>query len=357
MRFYSYVGYFGAGTEVQVRKVVSKMAYDDRDYFQSRPRMEFATTFGRGATGLLIAVATVYLVGIVVGDTSSVVDQDFLRAAVSERSGAWTVYSLFVLTPGDVAVWIDRGIAPAQPWKVLTHWLLPPSMFTALLDCVLLYFVGRTLESLFGTRRFVLLFAGFGIAAGLMSGLVDPLLVPDRSVVISGPAPAIMGFAATFIWIAPEQRSIFGWRLKNVTLLLLAVIVGMSLASGVFSDAGVVQSPTHTLFGILAAAGYMAYLKSRGAVPAVATRMEPERESWKDPAIHDAASDHPSIVRRKERALKAAQRKAAEEAAEKARVDEILDKVSREGVNSLSRKERNILDDWGKKKKSAGKDS
>jgi len=56
------------------------MAYDDRDYFQSKPKFEFASGLPNGTKGLMIAVVAAYVVGIIVSNSISYTGEEFWRA-------------------------------------------------------------------------------------------------------------------------------------------------------------------------------------------------------------------------------------------------------------------------------------
>jgi hypothetical protein len=85
-----------------------------------------------------------------------------------------------VLTSDNVAIWAP-GFDPGQ-WKLLTHWLVAPGLLAAVIDVLCVYFAGRMVEELFGTRRFTLLFIAACVLAGLLAGLVDPLLMGESRV-------------------------------------------------------------------------------------------------------------------------------------------------------------------------------
>jgi membrane associated rhomboid family serine protease len=129
-----------------------------------------------------------------------------------------------VLTSDNVAIWAP-GFDPGQ-WKLLTHWLVAPGLLAAVLDVLCVYFAGRMVEELFGTRRFTLLFIAACVLAGLLAGLVDPLLMGQSRSVIMGPAAGAFAAFTTLAWIAPGQRSMLGFRMRPMVLTIVGIVCG-----------------------------------------------------------------------------------------------------------------------------------
>ena len=331
------------------------MGYEDRDYFQSKPKFEFSSGLMNGTKGLLIAVIAAYISALVISDSLNYADEAFWRAVGAANPKPLLGFQLFVLTPDAVVPFLDGY--HAGYWKLLTHWIVPPSLFAALLDVVFIYFVGRLVEQLFGTKRFLILFLVGCIGSGFLASLVDWSLVGARYSVIMGPSGGIFACFITPVWIAPNQKSFFGWKLRNVVLGMIAFFGGLSVLLAVANTGSpAVLSPTQLIWGAGIGAVFMLYLKKRGRVPSVAGGYQQEEnlQEWEKPGYLNKYEDKP-FDERKFAATADKQRKAEEKELERkkgdqAKLDAILEKISEKGITSLSRSEKKFLDSQSKKK-------
>lgn len=334
---------------------VTAMGYEDRDYFQSKPKFEFSSGLHKGTKGMMIALVAAFIAAIVVSDFFAFTSPEFWASVAAGNEKAVLGYRLFVLAPQNV-VPVGGSFAPGH-WKLLTHWLVAPGIVTAILDVMMVYFVGRMLEQLLGTRRFLMLLIGACVLSGLLASLVDGWLVGEKISVIMGPGGGIIACFMAPVWIAPRQKSIFGWPVRNVVLGLVAVFTVVALLYGLFGEGPAVGSPTQLIWGAAIGAGYMLWLKKRGRLPSLAGGFQQDQnlQPWEKPGYLNSYEEK-SFDERKFLATADKQRKEEEKAQEqrqkdKARLDEILEKISRQGINSLSRAERKFLDDQSNKRK------
>lgn len=326
------------------------MGYEDRDYFQSKPKFELSAGLRPATKGLVIAVIAAYVMALVAGNATSFVSDAF---AASTAGGAPWVKRLVVLTPLDINTWL-AGYSPGY-WKLLTHWLVPVDILGVVLGGLSVFFAGRMVEEVFGTRRFLLLFISACVLSGLLACLVDPLLLRGRTSVVMGPSAGAFAMFTSVAWIAPHQRSLFGWKLRPVVLVLVSAFALISVVSGALGSAPRVQSPTQLVWGVLAAVVYMSILQARGRVPVPATGSyaEPWNRRGNLPEDVDDVSRALAEARKQEERERAAQDKArAAQAADQQKLDAILDKISRQGISSLSRGEKAFLDEQARRRKS-----
>jgi membrane associated rhomboid family serine protease len=330
------------------------MGYEDRDYFRSKPRFGLSPGMGTATKGLIIVVAAGYLIGLVVANTVSFTDREFWAVASNPETQQYWARMIFVLTAADVAPWV-QGYAPGY-WKVLASWAVAPGIITAAVDAIMVYIAGKAVEELLGTRRFLYLFIGACLAANLLAGFADPLMLPSRQVVIMGAGPGVMACLATLIWIAPNQPSIFNWPLKRVVLIILVAVIGFNLIFPLFGGE-IAQSPTQLLWGAGAGAWYMWFLKTRNMMPKLA--VESYEEPWsKRGYLNEYSDDDPAAQKQRDRERKETEKREAEQVkraaaaqAEQAKLDAILEKISKQGINALSRAERKFLEGQSKRKK------
>ncbi|MBZ0136455.1 MAG: rhomboid family intramembrane serine protease [Planctomycetes bacterium] len=332
------------------------MGYDDRDYFQSKPRFEFSSGLHGGTKALMIALIAAFIGGLVLGDTTEFASDKFWLAVYLPVDKQQLAYRLFVLAPHNI-IPVREAFEPGH-WKLLTHWLVAPTLISAVVEVIFVYFVGRMIERLFGTRRFLVLFIGGAVFAGLMASLADPWIVGGRISVIMGATGGLIAGYMTTVWIAPRQKSVFGWPLRNVVLGVTGAICLVSVLMGVFGGGEFAAlSPTQPIWGAVFGAGYMLVARKRGRVPAIAGgfQQDEQLEEWqKQGYLHDYKESEfdekkfkaVADKQRDEELTNAKQRRGDQE-----KLDAILEKISQSGISSLTRKEKKFLDEQSKKGK------
>lgn len=267
----------------------------------------------------------------------------------------WLAASLFY-PHGMRGIVADNGLqfsAAFHPAQLLTHFLLSPgagfiyALLGLALDCLFLYMFGAELERAWGRHnflRFVWIGLAGGVAAGALTSLIPVSLVPGNLYYGIDAGIAAMLTAYAILW--PERQALFFFvipvRMKWIvplTLILLGLLGG---TMRVILYCG----------GALAAALFLYYHARRGRNYSVMS------ESSLTTASGSAAS--PGLRERWQEALRQRRmnqkrkewekRQAEYEAKERSRVemqsevDRLLEKISKEGMQSLSRKEKAFLD-------------
>jgi len=210
----------------------------------------------------------------------------------------------------------DHGLRSAYGWQFITAAFLHDGPWHLLGNMALLYLLGRDVESIVGQRHFLFLYLT-GTAAGELGHL---FLMPGTSVALAasgGVAAVVVAYAA----ILPELE------LASTMFFLLPVrLKAKHLAYGAFIIAllGIVFDRT-------ASVGHSAYLGGCLA-------------GWF--YAHLLGFGRPSILQRALRQRRAEAERYRTMTAEQfisQEVDPILDKISREGMESLTRSERRLL--------------
>lgn len=326
------------------------MGYEDRDYVREKPRFAPAPKAGKGVIALLTLTVFGYLVMLILGNATSASDAEFW--VHDTGSNAQVAQYLFVFTPLDLAFWHPASIAGV--WKVATHWMAAPSLIAAAIDAILIWFGGRYVEQSMGTRRFVVFFVGTAVISGLLAALTEiPLLYlgSPRISLVMGASGAIFACITSLIWLMPNARSFFGWSMKTAVLVLLGAVTAIGILMGAFSRQPIVPSFTQVLWGAAVGAGWMMLLKRTGRMPGpVASKSaEPWAEAGYLNDYRDEDADPKADAkRRKGEAQLAKLRQQAIE--EQQQLDALLEKISKNGINSLSRAEKKFLDEQSKKK-------
>ena len=209
-----------------------------------------------------------------------------------------------------------RGIDQAYAWQFFSAMFLHAGVFSFAGGMIVLYFIGRDVESIFGQKHFLCLYL-----AGLVGGELGHLfLMPSRTVLLAAPG-GVAAVVVAFATVLPElelTQSIFfipSAKLKAKYLGFALFAVGLVLV--VLDRQGVVS---HSAFLGGGAAGWLyAHLLGFGR-PSFVQRVLRRRR----------------IVGERRRQMSLDEFIAEE-------IDPVLEKISRSGFGSLTRRERRVL--------------
>jgi membrane associated rhomboid family serine protease len=212
------------------------------------------------------------------------------------------------------------GLLPLyQPWTLLTYGALHYGLLHLVFNALTLYFTASLLETLWPSRRILRLFA-LGILAGALGAWLAGIWRP--AVVVGASAGVYAVFTAAAVRM-PDFRVRLFFVLELKLWIVLAVLLGMDVV-GLFS------TDTTARAAHLAGAAGGWFLASRPHLldwsrPRwTAKRFRPKTAKPKSPL---------SVVRPNEPSL-----------------DQLLDKISAKGIDSLSANERKILERSSQKK-------
>jgi membrane associated rhomboid family serine protease len=200
-------------------------------------------------------------------------------------------------------------------WQLATYLFLHGGIFHLLFNMFVLWMFGTEIERYWGTRNFLYYYFFTGIVAGFVTALVSYSV----NMPIIGASGAIFGVLAAFGLLFPERIILifflFPMRAKHAVLLFAGIELLVLLSAGVHG----LGSLAH-LSGM--AAGYL-YLK-HGDVLKNIWQAQRERQHRK------------SFAKTREREYR--KKQFIQDI-----VDPILDKISREGMDSLTEEEKKIL--------------
>jgi membrane associated rhomboid family serine protease len=210
------------------------------------------------------------------------------------------------------AAWVERF--PLVPvWQLATYGFLhsPASLGHIVGNMLMLYFFGTLLEGIVGPRRFVVLYGAAQLAGALLA--LVPGALAGSTIPILGASGAVYGVMIAVATMRPRQ-----------TVFLLFIPITMKvLALGILAL---------TVFGLLlefkSGPSGVAHLVHLGGIVYgfAAVRLG---WVWRDPL---ATLEARRAIAREERRVDAS-----------AEMDRLLAKIHREGMSSLSRRERSFL--------------
>lgn len=211
---------------------------------------------------------------------------------------------------------LDRAsIVAGEYWKFLSYSLLHSHPAQLIVNMLLLFFAGREVEHIVGTRHFLGIY-GSGIVLG---GAVSCLALPNLPVV--GTTPAVLAVVVAFSTILPELEAtrnlfyVFPIRVRAkwlaFSLMVMSGVMWATLTPPQIGAPGMVAAGVFAWF----------YVKQLGFGNPLAIQRY--------------------IFNRRQRAARLDRMNADQFMSSE--IDPILDKISREGMHSLSRSERKIL--------------
>lgn len=223
-----------------------------------------------------------------------------------------SIYTWGVIYPQNL-VWI------AQIWRLITYQFLHWDAFHILLNMAGLFFFGPILEHLWGSRTFL----RFYLISGAAGGIVYTLLVLLR-LLPAGPMAGASGaiyaiFMAVAVLFPRMMVLIYGIIPVRMGLLVVIMIILSLLKFASGQNAG--GEAAH-LSGLAAGAVYVLYKPWF-----TKSRLERKKGSWAKKIEQDRKFE--------------------------AEVDRILEKVNRQGIASLSEKEKQILQEATRREQTA----
>ncbi len=257
-----------------------------------------------------------------------------LQLLFSTLSSQWFPFSTNILT-GE-----QTGYTPAQPWYypasdkfTKLFWLYPPDalghlwlwqlltyMFLhsttdpwhLIFNMLVLWMFGNEVERVLGTKRFLTLY----FTAGIFAGICCCIFTPWTPIV--GASGAIFAIEVAFAMYFPNSTVIF-YVFPMKAKYLVMIFAGITIFNCVVPKSGNVAHFAH-LGGLIYGFLFVRY----------SYRVAEYLKKWQ---IHQQGKEF------------------MEEQELRAKVDEILDKVNREGLRNLTRRERNFLKSASKRYK------
>ena len=283
---------------------------EDRDYMRQSgygPRMSFTVA-------LLIVNTIVFIIQLAVANL---------------RHGPELEGTYFALSLG--------GIKAGYFWQLLTFQFMHASWLHLIGNSLAIFFFGRSVESTIGGVRFLALYFSSGIIGGLVQILFALLTGLDGPVVgASAGAAGLIGAFSIISW--NEEFTIFLYFfplvMRGKTLLWVSIalaMVGMlTPRSGIANAAHLGGILTGVLYVLLIVQGRLHFpqwrLSSRPAAPReLAAKHAGKKSYWQTTKIPPDEDLSPAEYLQKE-------------------VDPILDKISAHGIQSLTAREREILE-------------
>jgi membrane associated rhomboid family serine protease len=209
-----------------------------------------------------------------------------------------------------------------QPWRYITFQFLHGDLFHILFNMIGLYFLGMYLERAWGTRRFLVFYLVCGVISGLTHVALTYLFHQSPNNYLIGASGGVYAVIAACAILFPNIQLILMFFPVPIRFaaLLFFLIAFLSILSG---DGGGISHAAH--FGGMVAGGVWVWLGPRLRNARAEARQRINNGAW--------------------------ERKMRRQQQDQAEVDRILDKIRREGIGSLSSREKRILQDATEKQR------
>lgn len=230
------------------------------------------------------------------------------------------------------------------PWTIFTYMFVHAGFLHLLFNMLVLHFTGRIFTTFFTERQLL----GVFILGGLFSGavfLVSYVLLGTASVVV-GASGAIMAILLATATYAPEMQ-VRLMLIGNIKLIWLAIAI-------LFLD--LVQMPVSNTGGHLAHLGgalfgflYIKSLKSGTDLSKVISVIQDFFENLFTPKKKTPFKTVYKNTTTTQSSSSSSYNVSTDKTVEQKRIDEILDKISQSGYDSLSKEEKDFLFKVGRK--------
>lgn len=238
------------------------------------------------------------------------------------------------------------GIKAGKVWQLLTFQFLHsvPWPWHVLFNCLGLWFFGRPVEEMLGAKRFLILYFLAGITGGLLQIAATAVLPGHMDVPVVGASAGVCGIIAIFCSLHPMQELTAWIYFFPVTVrarYFLIFLGGLSIFGTIVPFDSIAYG-AH-LGGILLG---IAYVHWGEIFLANISRWRSFKSPPRNRQLVKTAVARTSAWRRPQ--SETSKESSAREFMSR-EVDPILDKISAQGIHSLTAREREILDSARKK--------
>jgi len=249
------------------------------------------------------------------------------------------LYTFFPNFPTDAYLALSvKGLRHGYAWQLLTYQFMHGGWLHLLLNCWAIFVFGREVEGTLGWKRFLTLYFSSGVIGGLFQGLAGVLLDGAFAAPVVGASAGAFGLVSAFATLYPE---------RPLTLLLFFIIPVSMRAKFLL-----LFSALLTVFGIIFPKDNIAHAAHLGGMlTGILFVRYAVHWHWHWPRLPRSRSQplrplvkvpHRSSTLWSQTQGGVDEDLPPDEFLSKA-VDPILDKISAHGIQSLTERERRIL--------------
>lgn len=294
-------------------------------------------------------------------------DRDYMRADYKPRiprPSQWTasvtlmvvlvicfiaqcINDVYVRSPAELSLALTSGaLGRLQIWQLLTFQFLHVSLWHLLGNLVGLWFIGRFVENVLGTSRFLVAYFGAGVAGGILQAILMLVFPNHFAAYVVGASAGVMGIFAIFALLARDStvRLYFVLPIRADVLLWITAAISLFFTVVPSGRGGGMAHAAH-LGGLIAGWWWVRLGWHRDYVK---LPWEEAFRKWKTRSKASPPQQRPAPHLRVE--VKPQKEEEAEGADYISReVDPILEKINAKGIQSLTDRERKILEEARKR--------
>jgi membrane associated rhomboid family serine protease len=229
------------------------------------------------------------------------------------------------------------GLKHGFVWQLLTYQFLHAGILHLLFNCLAIFFFGRSVETILGGRRFLALYFSSGIIGGVVQMLFDLALPHHFGVAVVGASAGASGLVAAF--------AVLNW-LERFTLLIYFIPVSMTGRTLFWATVAL------AVVGILTPGSGIANAAHLGGIFTgflyVRQIVQGRWPDWEFPWRGRQPGEFVATGKGKKRKVQNSPGEGGEDFSTSEflenEVDPILEKISAKGLQSLTARERQILE-------------
>ena len=269
------------------------------------------------------------------------------------------VYFLQLTLFGSDAIYsalaLDPARFPSAWWTVLTYMFVHAWLAHLAFNMFTLWMFGPRLEQVWGTRSFVQFYLWCGLG-----GAIAHLVFAQHSAVI-GASGAISGVLVAYALRWPDEEVYLFGVIPMKSRWLIAAMIGMNIIFALSPSSGIdwtahiggmafgwIFLKLSSLGGLTRVRGWVSALpeESEDMPRAVPRHRSPLRDQAR--GVDEVVARSNAVVLRESKPLQhVPKQESPKEYA--ARVNRVLDKISQQGIDSLTRDERRLLEEMSRK--------
>ncbi len=227
-----------------------------------------------------------------------------------------------------------------QVWQLVTYMFMHGSFMHLLFNMFALWMFGLELENEWGSKKFLTYYTICGLGGGLANLFIAPLFAPAAATV--GASGAIYGVLLAFGMMYPDRPIFVYFLLPIRARYFVMMYMVLEVYAGVSSTSDGVAHFAH-LGGAAVGFVYILWDQKRFPFQELISRQK-ERYVPTEKVNEYSTANQGRIYDAKYYELRDRDEKISQ-----ARIDEILDKISQSGYQSLSESEKKLLFDASKK--------
>ncbi len=225
-----------------------------------------------------------------------------------------------------------------MPWQLFTYMFMHGGLMHLLFNMLALWMFGMELENTWGSKKFLTYYFLCGVGAGLSNLFIGPLFAPPAPTV--GASGAIYGVLIAFGILFPDRPIFIYFLLPIKARYFVILYIALEIYAGVSSTPDGIAHFAH-LGG--AAVGYVYLLIDQRRAP-FSSFIAHARERMVSSRQHAGSYNSTDITDAKYYDIVDKEERTSQQ-----QVDEILDKISKSGYQSLTDEEKKILFEASKK--------